>query len=205
MLARQRIVRGLSRRALPQALQISPSHLSKRENGAATPSPALRHRLAAAFDLDRATLHQAAGVPIPAPPPGASFGAWRKRRRRDLGMKQADLAHPIGVRASYRSAIETGRKPLTAAVARRRAPILGMDLDALLMRAGVIIDDHQRAQRAQGEPATTGDRRAAPPAAHGGAARRTRGMCPTAGAPVPAPSGLVVAGPLGYGACVGSG
>ena len=177
LLARQRIVRGLSRRAQAQALQISPSYLWKLESRAATPSSALLQRIATAFDLDLATLHQAAGVPIPALPPGASFGVWLKHRRRDLGVYQADLAHQIGVSESYLSSIETGRKPLTPAVARRLAPILGIDFDELLGRAGVIDDN----QRAQGEPATTGDRRAAPPAAHGGAARRTRGMCPAAG------------------------
>ncbi|MCG8350985.1 MAG: helix-turn-helix domain-containing protein [Chloroflexales bacterium] len=159
LLARQRIVRGLSRRAQAQALQISPSYLWKLESRAATPSSALLQRIATAFDLDLATLHQAAGVPIPALPPGASFGVWLKHRRRDLGVYQADLAHQIGVSESYLSSIETGRKPLTPAVARRLAPILGIGFDELLGRTGVINDNQlaQLAQLALGEPATTGD------------------------------------------------
>jgi GTP cyclohydrolase I len=76
----------------------------------------------------------------PATTESKSFGAWLRAQREARRLRQQDLAEQIGITASHLSRAESNEKNLSEDTLLRLAEALGLESDALLVRAGILTD-----------------------------------------------------------------
>jgi GTP cyclohydrolase I len=80
-------------------------------------------------------------TPAPAPPaatPTLTFGEWLRALRTARRFSQQQMAELLDVSAPYLSRVESGEKHLSAEPLRRLADRLGLDLEHVQLRAGVV-------------------------------------------------------------------
>lgn len=76
----------------------------------------------------------------PAPTEGRTFGSWLRTQREARRLRQQDLAEQIGITASHVSRAESNEKNLSEDTLLRLAEALGLESDAVLVRAGILSD-----------------------------------------------------------------
>lgn len=76
----------------------------------------------------------------PVPAEATSFGAWLRSQREARRLRQQDLAEQIGITAPHLSRAESNEKNLGEDTLLRLAGSLGLEPDAVLVRAGILSD-----------------------------------------------------------------
>ncbi len=71
-------------------------------------------------------------------PDEPAFGSWLRQTRASRGLSQQDLADHLGVSAAHVSRVESGEKGLSEEALARVAELLGMSVEEVSLRAGVV-------------------------------------------------------------------
>ena len=75
---------------------------------------------------------------LPMPEDDVAFGPWLRKQRVGRGFSQQELADHLGISAAHLSRVEGGEKRLSEEALRRVADLLGLAVDEVALRAGVV-------------------------------------------------------------------